>query len=267
MAMRRYVFPVLLAVMSISFAIPSFANTLVLAHATISCSDYSISFAANQLQVGTQYTIDYAFTINSTSAPSETITNSTSFTASASSQTVSVPATAVGPLTGTITVTSGSATLTSSGSTVAMVFRTNPSPLVCTPATGNIKGNFGFDILLLKNDPSGTGNYALNCNPTQPGTLDINWGVHRFQLQTVGSVTCLLVGNPTSSAAPVNEMIGSGTGELDGVTGYTVSFTLTDQGQPGNVTNFLIYQTANPSNVVLNVQLQSLIQGNLQAQQ
>jgi hypothetical protein len=147
------------------------------------------------------------------------------------------------------------------------VFRTNPSPLVCTPATGNLKGNFGIDIAVAAPDPSGTGNYALDCNPTQPGTLDINWGVHSFQLQSLGSVTCLLVGNPASSAAPVNEMIGSGTGQLDGVTGYTVSFTLADHGTPGNVMAFLIYQTANPSNIVLNVQMQSLIQGNLQAQQ
>jgi hypothetical protein len=265
MAMRRYVFPVLLAVMSISFAIPSFANTLVSAKGTISCSDYSLGISATQLQVGTQYTINYTFTINSTSAPSETIRNSTSFTASASSQTVSVPATAVGPLTGTITVTSAFATLTSSGSTVAAVFRTNPSPLVCTPATGTLKGNFGFDIVVNAQDPSGAGNYALDCNPTQPGTLEINWGVHRFQLETLGPVTCLLVGNPAPPVAPINEMIGLGTGQLDGVAGYTVSFTLADHGQPGNVMAFLIYQTANPSNVVLNVQMQSLIQGNLQA--
>jgi hypothetical protein len=67
MTMRRFAFPVLLAVMSISFVIPSYANHLVSATGTISCSDYSLSISADNLSVGTRYTIDYAFTVDSSS--------------------------------------------------------------------------------------------------------------------------------------------------------------------------------------------------------
>jgi hypothetical protein len=62
-------------------------------------------------------------------------------------------------------------------------------------------------------------------------------------------------------------MIGLGTGRYDGVDGYTVAFTLIDNGEPGRSDKiaFSIYQTATPSHVVLSLPLQLLTKGNLQA--
>ena len=220
MTMRRFAFPVLLTVMSILFAIPSYPNHLVSATGTISCSDYSLSISAVNLSAGTQYTINYSFTVNSSSAPSVTISGTTMFTASASAQTVSVPLTPLGPLTGTITVTAASATLTSSNSTVQIVFTSSPSPLVCTPATGRFTG--GGRIIEVGN-LSITAGLELDCDRMHQDTLEINWGGNHFHLQTLTSVVCLLVGNPAPPVAPINEMIGLGTGLYNGAAGYTVS--------------------------------------------
>ena len=265
MRTRRFAFPVLLALVSLAFAIPSHANDLVSATGTISCTDYSLSISAVHLRAGTQYTIDYTFTINSTSAPSATISSSTTFVASASAQTITVPSTSVGPLAGTITVTLASATLTSSGSSVPIVFTSNPSPLVCTAATGRFTGggrNLGVGGL------SVTAGLELDCDRTPPNNLQINWGGgDHFHMTNFQSVTCLLIGNPKPPVAPINKMIGLGTGRYNGADGYTVSFTLIDNGEPGrkDMLSFLIYETANPSNVVLSLPLQFLTKGNLQA--
>ena len=93
------------------------------------------------------------------------------------------------------------------------------------------------------------------------------FSVLNVHLKTLKSATCLLVGNPTPPVAPINQMIGLGTGRYNGADGYTVSFTLIDNGEPGrrDMLAFLIYETANPSNVVLSLPLQLLTKGNLQA--
>ena len=58
-----------------------------------------------------------------------------------------------------------------------------------------------------------------------------------------------------------------GRGRYNGAEGYTIEFTLVDGGEPGRNDRaaLKIYQTANPGNVVLNVALQTLGGGNLQA--
>ena len=264
MTTRRFTLPVLLALMSLPFSVPSYANDLVSATGTISCTDYSLSISAANLRVGRQYTIDYTFTIESSSAPSTVISNSKTFIATSSSQTVSVPVTAVGPLAGTITVTLASATLTSSGSSVPIVFTSSPSPLVCTTATGRFTGG-GRRIEV--SGLSITAGLELDCDLMPPNNLEINWAGNRFHLKTLKSATCLLVGNPTPPVAPINEMIAKGTGRYNGADGYSVSFTLIDNGEPGrrDMLAFLIYETANPSNVVLSLPLQLLTNGNLQA--
>jgi hypothetical protein len=144
------------------------------------------------------------------------------------------------------------------------VFTSNPSPLVCTAATGRFTGG-GRDIEL--GGLSITQGLELDCDLRHPNNLEINWAGHRFHLETFESVTCLLIGNPAPPVAPINEMIGLGTGRYDGVDGYTVAFTLIDNGEPGRSDRiaFSIYQTATPSNVVLSLPLQLLTKGNLQA--
>ena len=68
-------------------------------------------------------------------------------------------------------------------------------------------------------------------------------------------------------AAPLNTMIGVGTGRYDGVDGYTVEFTLIDAGEPGTHDKIaiLIHKTAAPGTVVLSLPLTTLTGGNLQA--
>jgi hypothetical protein len=132
-------------------------------------------------------------------------------------------------------------------------------------ATGRFTGggrNLGVGGL------SVTTGLELDCDLTPPNNLEINWGGgDRFHMEAFQTVTCLLIGNPKPPTAPINEMIGTGTGRYDGADGYTVSFTLIDNGEPGrkDMLSFLIYETANPANVVLDLPLQSLTKGNLQA--
>jgi hypothetical protein len=68
-------------------------------------------------------------------------------------------------------------------------------------------------------------------------------------------------------AAPINTMIGVGTGRYDGVDRYTVEFTLIDAGEPGRNDKIaiLIHKTAAPGTVVLSLPLTTLTGGNLQA--
>jgi hypothetical protein len=62
-------------------------------------------------------------------------------------------------------------------------------------------------------------------------------------------------------------MVGVGTGRYNGAEGYTIEFTLVDAGEPGSNDRaaLRIYETANPANVVLDIPLQNLSGGNLQA--
>ena len=71
----------------------------------------------------------------------------------------------------------------------------------------------------------------------------------------------------TPPPAPLDTLKGVGTGRYNGQDGYTIEFTLVDYGEPGSSDQaaLLIYQTSNPTNVVLNVPLQLLSGGNLQA--
>jgi hypothetical protein len=67
--------------------------------------------------------------------------------------------------------------------------------------------------------------------------------------------------------APLDTLIGVGTGRYSNTEGYTIEFTLRDYGEPGTDDQMAIKinETAKPSNVVLNVPLQKLSGGNLQA--
>jgi len=67
--------------------------------------------------------------------------------------------------------------------------------------------------------------------------------------------------------APLDTLVGVGTGRWNNEYGYTIEFTLIDAGEPGrdDMMAILIYETANPGNVILDVPLQYLNNGNLQA--
>jgi hypothetical protein len=106
-------------------ALPAKAHVLTGATATANCQGYSLSVSARDLTKGKTYTIDYSFNVSCTSSSgttSSTVTGSFSFIASSSTETVSTSgsfpsATFPGGESCDIT---GTATLTSSGSTVKM---------------------------------------------------------------------------------------------------------------------------------------------------
>lgn len=107
-------------------ALPAMANILTSATATADCSGYTLTVNAKDLIIGKNYTIDYTFTLTCNGTTS-TASGTIPFTATAhtASETVSV-SWPNSPLTTNCTVT-GKATLTSSGSTVAIVINGSSS--------------------------------------------------------------------------------------------------------------------------------------------
>jgi hypothetical protein len=264
MSTRRFAFIALLVVMSMVYANPTFANHITSATGTISCTNYSLTFVYDQLTVGTSYTTTYAFTISSTLEPTVTITGSNVFVATSTTQTVNIPLTTLGPLAGDITVSAASATLTNSNNTVAITF--DSTSFTCSTGTGRFTGG-GKDIAA--NGVAITQGLELDCDLNPSNNLEINWAGHHFHMLNFLSAVCL--DDPTihqqPPAAPLNTMIGVGTGRYDGVDGYTVNFTLIDAGEPGRNDKIaiLISKTASPGTVVLSLPLTALTGGNLQA--
>lgn len=103
--------------------------------------------------------------------------------------------------------------------------------------------------------------------------LELNWdGGNHFHMNTITSAVCTLQGDPPNPPkAPVNRIDATGTGSYDGAAGYTVVFTLWDQGEPGrnDQAGFVVCQSTSPTSctgtVVLSVPLQLVSTGNIQA--
>jgi len=122
-------------------ATPAWANHLTGATATANCEGYRLSVNAIDLTEGKTYTIDYSLTVTCGSGSPVTFSGVTTFTATASTETVTTSGGTFTGLTGGCEVT-GSATLTSSGSTVSTSLGdftinggTGPATLSCpTPA-------------------------------------------------------------------------------------------------------------------------------------
>lgn len=116
---------------------------------------------------------------------------------------------------------------------------------------------------------------TLHCDLQLSNNLEINWkdaqgNQHSFHLLDHTAAACSddPAIQPAPPAAPIDTMVGTGTGKFDGNLGYTVQFTLKDSGEPGGSNDRIalrIFQTSNPANVVLNVPLQDITKGNLQA--
>ncbi len=139
-------------------------------------------------------------------------------------------------------------------------------PSNCSTGAGRFTGG-GKDAIL--GGVTVTKGFEVDCDLHQPSNnLEVNWtGGHHFHMENFYSAVCTLQGNPNPPKAPVNTIVGMGTGRYDGVEGYTVVFELQDNGEPGtnDKTSFLIYKTANPANVVLNLPLSVITSGNIQA--
>lgn len=138
-------------------------------------------------------------------------------------------------------------------------------PTGCSTGTGRFTGG-GKQLTV--NGVTVTKGFEVDCDLHQPSNnLEINWNGNQFHMTNFYSAVCTLQGNPTPPPAPVNTIVGMGTGRYDGVYGYTVVFELVDNGEPGtqDEASFLVYETANPKNVVLNVPLEFITGGNIQA--
>lgn len=119
-----------------------------------------------------------------------------------------------------------------------------------------------------------TKGFEVDCDLHQPSNnLEINWsnpgesGSHHFHMTSFLAAVCALVKKPNPPTAPVNTIVGMGTGNFDNTSGYSVQFELVDNGEPGtsDAAMFKVYQTSNPSNVVLSAPLQVISGGNIQA--
>jgi len=143
-------------------------------------------------------------------------------------------------------------------------------PNKCSPGTGRFTGG-GKQVLV--GIATLTKGFEVDCDLHQPSNnLEVNWMdpsavAHHFHMETFDSAVCTLDGNPVPPKAPVNTIVASGTGRFDGNLGFTIQFTLIDNGEPGtsDKAGFMIFETANPLNVVLAFPLMTVTTGNIQA--
>jgi len=111
---------------------------------------------------------------------------------------------------------------------------------------------------------------TLHCDLLLSNNLEVNWLGNKFHMtEHLQTVSCTDDPNIIQAPppAPLDTMVGVGTGRYNGVAGYTIEFTLVDAGEPGGSDQaaLKIFQASNPSNVVLEIPLQQISGGNLQA--
>lgn len=111
---------------------------------------------------------------------------------------------------------------------------------------------------------------TIHCDLLLSNNLEVNWGGNKFHMtEHLTTVACTddpaIIQAPPP--APLDTLVGVGTGRFNNVYGFTIEFTIVDYGEPGSSDrmSIRIFQTSNPANVVLNVPLQVLSGGNLQA--
>jgi len=137
----------------------------------------------------------------------------------------------------------------------------------CTPGTGRFTGG-GHQIRV--DNVRVTRGLTIHCDLLLSNNLEINWQGNQFHM-TEHMTTVACTDDPdiiqAPPVAPLDTLVGVGTGRYNGDDGYTIEFTLVDGGEPGTADKMaiLVYETANPSNIVLNVPLQLMSGGNLQA--
>ena len=111
---------------------------------------------------------------------------------------------------------------------------------------------------------------TIHCDLLLSNNLQVNWPDNKFHMtEHLTTVSCTDDPNivQTPPPAPLDTLVGVGTGRYNGVNGFTIEFTLVDAGEPGgnDQSALKIFQTSNPANVVLEVPLTQLTGGNLQA--
>ncbi|HEY3123571.1 MAG TPA: hypothetical protein VGK70_05870 [Thermoanaerobaculia bacterium] len=102
-----------------------------------------------------------------------------------------------------------------------------------------------------------THGFELHCNSAElPNNLEINWDKgNNFHLETLTSAVCSDDPNinPHPPSAPFDTYVGTGTGTCNGVSGATITFTLTDAGEPGKNDTATFNITGCPGGLTLSV--------------
>ncbi len=149
---------------------------------------------------------------------------------------------------------------------VTVIYPTEP----CTaPSLGRFTG--GGHQIRITDQARITRGLTIHCDLLLSNNLQVNWLGNKFHMtEHLQTVACTddpdIIQAPPP--APLDTLIGVGTGRYNGVAGFTIEFTLVDQGEPGGGSDqaaLKIFQTSNPGNVVLNIPLQQITGGNLQA--
>jgi hypothetical protein len=110
---------------------------------------------------------------------------------------------------------------------------------------------------------------TIHCDLVLSNNLEINWNGNQFHmLEHLTTVECSdspdIVQAPPP--APLDTLIGTGSGRYNGNEGYSIEFTLQDYGEPGRNDQMAILITEDATGaVILDVPLQTLSGGNLQA--
>ena len=140
-------------------------------------------------------------------------------------------------------------------------------PDTCAPGTGRFTG--GGNQVDVGGIAKITRGLTIHCDLLLSNNLEINWdkGNNFHMLEHLETVECSddprIDQRPPK--APIDTLVGIGTGRYNGVDGYRIEFTLVDAGEPGRNDEMAILITAPSGSVVLNVPRQQLTGGNLQA--
>ncbi len=172
------------------------------------------------------------------------------------------------PLTLTKTVVTGSNTATALnglelGALVIFYNRFVPPP---PPSVDGRMTGGGKQTLV--NGVSITRGFTIHCDIILSNNLEINWPGNKWHIdKPLTSARCFDDPNvaPAPPQAPFDTFVGEGLGELNGVAGSLVKFTFIDAGEPGtsDMAGIQIFDANN--NLVLDVPLSLLGNGNIQA--
>jgi hypothetical protein len=94
----------------------------------------------------------------------------------------------------------------------------------------------GGGSIFTEDDTRVTHGFELHCDTLiGPNNLEVNWDKNRFHLEQVTAMACYddPALNPLPRPAPFDTLVGQGIGRFNGVSGYTISFKFTDNGEPG----------------------------------
>jgi hypothetical protein len=141
----------------------------------------------------------------------------------------------------------------------------DPKKTDCFP-NGRMTGG-GSNVTI--GDVKITKGFTLHCDIVLSNNLEINWPGHQWHLsKPISTAECVDDPSidPQPPPAPFDTFNGTADGNLDGVEGSHIVFTLVDAGEPGGTgdkTRFLI--TAPDGSVALDLPLSLITGGNIQA--